>query len=203
MAQRERIIEEAALMFAQQGIKSVRMDDIATELSVSKRTLYALFGDKEELIYQSILHLLERQREMHSRIMQEAENELEAIFKIMELIHKEARVATRVENNLKKFYPQIHDRIQGEGLERNRQGLFNLLERGGEKGLFRREQNCEMTVALFYSMGYAIKESGFFHIPEEMSEEQAFFQVITTLFRGISTPKGIEIIDRYTENIQR
>ena len=45
MDQKERIIEQAMHMFVSQGIKSVRMDDIAQQLGVSKRTLYELFGD--------------------------------------------------------------------------------------------------------------------------------------------------------------
>ena len=49
MDQKERIIEQAMHMFVSQGIKSVRMDDIAQQLGVSKRTLYELFGDKEGL----------------------------------------------------------------------------------------------------------------------------------------------------------
>ena len=49
--QKERIIDQAMQMFATQGIKSVRMDDIAQHLGVSKRTLYELFGDKEGLLY--------------------------------------------------------------------------------------------------------------------------------------------------------
>ena len=51
MDQKERIIEQAMHMFVSQGIKSVRMDDIAQQLGVSKRTLYELFGDKEGLLY--------------------------------------------------------------------------------------------------------------------------------------------------------
>ena len=47
MTQRELIVEQAAKMFVNQGVKAVRMDDIAHELSISKRTLYELFGDKE------------------------------------------------------------------------------------------------------------------------------------------------------------
>ena len=50
MDQKERIIEQAMHMFVSQGIKSVRMDDIAQQLGVSKRTLYELFGDKEGLL---------------------------------------------------------------------------------------------------------------------------------------------------------
>lgn len=37
---RERIIETAVKAFAAQGIKSITMDDIATSLGISKRTLY-------------------------------------------------------------------------------------------------------------------------------------------------------------------
>ena len=36
---RERIIETAVKAFAAQGIKSITMDDIATSLGISKRTL--------------------------------------------------------------------------------------------------------------------------------------------------------------------
>ena len=58
--QRERIIEQAAKMFAEQGIKSIRMDDIAKALGVSKRTLYEMFEDKEELLYLSIRFMQSR-----------------------------------------------------------------------------------------------------------------------------------------------
>ena len=40
--QKERIIDQAMHMFVSQGIKSVRMDDIAQQLGVSKRTLYEI-----------------------------------------------------------------------------------------------------------------------------------------------------------------
>ena len=36
MTQKERIVEQAMRMFATQGIKAVRMDDIARQLGVSK-----------------------------------------------------------------------------------------------------------------------------------------------------------------------
>ena len=42
----ERILEVTMDMFHKQGIKQVRMDDIAKTLSISKRTLYEIFDDK-------------------------------------------------------------------------------------------------------------------------------------------------------------
>ena len=44
---RERIINAATVLFQQHGIKQVRMDDVASELGISKKTLYGAFADKE------------------------------------------------------------------------------------------------------------------------------------------------------------
>ena len=49
-ALKDKILESAMLLFAQQGIRAVKMDDIATSLAISKRTLYELFDDKETLL---------------------------------------------------------------------------------------------------------------------------------------------------------
>ena len=43
---RSKIIETALKDFLSRGIRAVRMDDVATELKISKRTLYEIFGTK-------------------------------------------------------------------------------------------------------------------------------------------------------------
>lgn len=73
MTQKERIVEQAMRMFATQGIKAVRMDDIARQLGVSKRTLYELFGDKEGLLYLALNCYFE-----HTRRRREALTEVRA-----------------------------------------------------------------------------------------------------------------------------
>lgn len=195
--QKLRVIEQAAMMFAQQGIKSVRMDDIATELSVSKRTLYSLFGDKEELIYCSLQQLLNKQREEHAQIMLSSENELEALFLIMKSMRRNAVVGRRMENNLKKFYPMVHERLHNEGAIRNNTSLKRILERGIEKGIFRSEINCDLVISMFSAIGKAMRVNGESIIPEQIHEEEAVMEIITTLFRGIATAKGLEIIDHH------
>lgn len=47
---RKRVILEASSAFAKSGIKNVHMDSLACALSISKRTLYELFCDKEQLL---------------------------------------------------------------------------------------------------------------------------------------------------------
>ena len=47
---RRRVIDAAMKAFAEKGIRSVTMDDVAHILSMSKRTLYQLFADKQDLL---------------------------------------------------------------------------------------------------------------------------------------------------------
>lgn len=51
---RERIIEYAAKLFMQQGIKDIKMDDIARGMGISKRTIYEQFSDKKELLFNTL-----------------------------------------------------------------------------------------------------------------------------------------------------
>ena len=74
--QRETIIQLAAEMFVGQGIKAVRMDDIARHIGVSKRTIYEQFGDKEELLYQCLSYYVREQDRRHAELGAQAKNVL-------------------------------------------------------------------------------------------------------------------------------
>ena len=52
---RSRIVEAATQMFHKHGIKMVKMDDIATSLTISKRTLYEIYDNKEDLVYEVVV----------------------------------------------------------------------------------------------------------------------------------------------------
>lgn len=47
---RNKIIDYAMAEFYKRGVKAVKMDEISRGLHVSKRTVYEIFGDKEELL---------------------------------------------------------------------------------------------------------------------------------------------------------
>ncbi|HEY9550780.1 MAG TPA: helix-turn-helix domain-containing protein, partial [Prevotella sp.] len=59
-----KILEAAMLEFAKKGIRAVKMDDIATILSISKRTLYEIYSNKEDLLLEGI-RMKHEERERH------------------------------------------------------------------------------------------------------------------------------------------
>ncbi|WP_069166458.1 TetR/AcrR family transcriptional regulator [Nocardia altamirensis] len=56
---RERIIAAATALFESQGITATGMEQVAAAAPVSKRTLYAHFSSKDELVVDYLRHLLE------------------------------------------------------------------------------------------------------------------------------------------------
>ena len=58
------LLKTAMQLFTQKGIRAVRMDDVASELSISKRTLYEIYENKELLLYESTRTYYRQRREM-------------------------------------------------------------------------------------------------------------------------------------------
>mgnify|MGYP003430236110 CR=1 FL=1 len=108
MLKREYIIERASEMFVANGIKSVRVDDIARDLGMSKRTLYEMFGDKEELLYLCMSHFLHKQRDEVNIITKDSTATiLDAMLHGFLNMMQYTEVNHRIMNNLQRFYPKI------------------------------------------------------------------------------------------------
>ena len=104
---RDRIIVKATEAFTAHGIKSITMDDIATSLGISKRTLYEVFEDKETLLREVLLKNQVDKNEFLENLLAESTNVLEVILvcfqKSIEMFHKTNK---RFFEDLKK-YPSI------------------------------------------------------------------------------------------------
>ena len=197
MDQKERIIEQAMQMFVTQGIKSVRMDDIAQQLGVSKRTLYELFGDKEGLLYLAMDRYFEKSRLERSASCAHARNVLEAMFMVLGGVMDNAEVIQRLMNNLRKFYPAVYQKMASEGAAKSRRDLKEMLELGIADGLFVETFNIELAISLLYYTASAITVRKDLMLPEGMPEREAFVQIVSNFFRGISTAKGLQLVDDY------
>ena len=201
MTQKERIIAQAMRMFVSQGIKSVRMDDIAQQLGVSKRTLYEFFGDKESLLYLSMEYFFECKRLERREACAGARNVLEAMFRELGCIMEDSEVIHRLLGNLRKFYPGVHERLLREGSAKSRCDLGNMLRQGIADGLFVETINVDLAISVLYYTASAITDRKDLLLPEGMSEREAFVQIVSNFFRGISTPEGARLVDDYRRSL--
>lgn len=201
--QKQRIVREAAAMFLEEGIKSVRMDDIAARLSVSKRTLYEMFADKNDLLEQSVMHYFEGIRTEMKERAQVGRNVFEEIFAIMDSVRCNERHKV-MEMSLRKFYPDIHRRLERDMHQFADREFDKLLDRGMEQGVLLPDVNKGLAkITLTYTLNALFDQRQNPRQHDGMSMEMAFEYVIVNFFRGLSTHKGIEIIDEIVRNYKK
>ena len=103
MSKREKVIKRAAEMIAELGVKSLRVDDLASELGISKRTLYEMFSDKEELLYHSIKHLFQSEAAEIQTTISFEQAGIPALFETFDAMMARSAVRKRLMENLAKF----------------------------------------------------------------------------------------------------
>ena len=199
MSQKEYIIERTSQMFVASGIKAVRMDDIAQTLGVSKRTLYEMFGDKEELLYLCVTHFLEQQRANVNLTSKDSSTVLENILRGFLSMMQYSEVNNRIMSNLQRFYPSVFARIRTESGEVGRENLRNAIHRCADEGYLDGRFNMDLAITVLYYTAMGVITRRDFPYPDGVSPQEAFQHIVVCFFRGVATAKGLDIIDGFIE----
>ena len=190
---RERIIKVAFASFSEKGIKAITMDDIANLLSMSKRTLYEIFHDKESLLKECVLY----SQKMFDDYVAEISNGAYNVLEIMLKLHQKALEVYAQTNRLffedmgkyPKVRKMVHD-LRESTMEQNM--LF--LKQGVEQGLFRDDISLDIMRLLLH------EQMGFLSNPKHLSK-YSFSELSTTVLliylRGISTCEGNRVLERF------
>ena len=190
---RKRVILEASHAFAKSGIKNVHVDSLACALSISKRTLYELFEDKETLLTECINLSYTKMRLSMKRLESEPITALEVALLFYEELMRRPRWFNRKFYDDLKRYPKALQKTEEE------KALFlkkciKLLSRGAKEGVFQPNINFEIVALLAKEQAKMIRPS---KALSNHSVSEVFNTILYTFLRGISTEKGIAILDRY------
>jgi AcrR family transcriptional regulator len=190
--QQTHIIQTAGLLFAQSGIKSNTMDDIAKHCHVSKNVLYEHFANKAAVVRQVVEGLISG-IEQHIRISPSIAPNA-AIEMMNHFRHVQeycSQLTPRLIWDLKKHYPDEYKLLQQ--LKDNKVVPFisqNLL-RGIEEGIYRSDINTNLVSWLYpWQLENSFeKELLYAHNRREL------LQSINCLFlRGILSVKGHKLL---------
>lgn len=187
-----RILATAMREFSAKGISRVKMDDIAHELGISKRTLYELYSDKETLLLEGILASHQEANEHITAYAEQAEHN--AMDIIMESYHTQmasiAEVSPVFFNELER-YPRIAEYFEAQREQRERE-MYAFFERGIQEGYFLADLNYEIISSIGRAaVDYVMRDRMY----ERYRPDEIFRNVFTLLIRGFCTEKGIAQID--------
>ena len=139
---KETILRGTMAVFNQKGLKFT-MDDMAKQLCISKKTIYKVFNDKEELFLDMVDYLFDFVKESEEQVMHDRNlTTLEKIRKIMGVMPDSYRdLDLRKLHNLKEKYPSIYVHVQ-ERLETGWENTIALIEQGIREGVVRPVPIC-------------------------------------------------------------
>lgn len=193
------IVEKALEMFAERGIKDVKMDDIAQALSISKRTIYELFADKEQLLLETLKLHNRRTRDKAKIKIRGAKHVLDIILGLYTLYFQGLKnMNIRFFKDLER-YPDIL-KMHNEKNHKNDQKFIAWMEVGRTQGLFREDANFEILLFILRRDLQTIFTANMKDEKNELSRytpDELGRTLILFYLRGISTIKGQEIIEEY------
>ena len=187
----ERIIDTAMIAFTAQGIRAVRMDDIAKQLGISKRTLYELYETKEELLFEGVYHRHNKRKRSMMALVEEGHGVMEIVLEAYRQQMEEIKVTVpQFYDDLKK-YPRVLQMLEEEK-KYNRQRFTEFLRRGISEGFFRSDLNYDLVPLMFDAIGHYIMSQGLYR---HYDIEQVFKSLVFTSLRGICTAQGAKALD--------
>ena len=195
----ERIKLQAHELFMQFGLKSVSMDDIATKLGMSKKTIYQYYADKDALVDDVIKSVLEHSESCCNRDTETAENAVHEIFLAMDFIMEVFRsMNPSLLFDMQKYYPTAYLKF----LKHKNDYLFGVikqnLQRGIKEELYREDLKVEV-IARFRVESMMLPFNPEFHTKVKHSLATIEQEITLHFLFGMVSPKGYKIASKYQQ----
>ncbi len=165
------------------------MSDIANHLGISKRTLYQVFKDKEELLEACLNKEIVRADMEMEDLLRRSDNVIDTMLLIYSKHLKDVHNMNKsVIYDLRKYHPRLYKIIE-EKQKGDVDTFIPLFEKGVEQGLMRADLNFEILIWVLKSQFKMLMEENF--MPTDRFPLEDFMEaIILTFTRGIATPKG-------------
>lgn len=191
--QRQDIIRAAEKAFRKKGLREVTMDEIASIMGISKRTLYELFKNKEQLILEVLKYDFDESEKKSMRIASKSENALDVVYEYSKYRLKKMSNTNRAMFSDLHRYPRVLAEFD-KYMKNNSSGSGKFFNRGISEGLFRQELDYVFMELMFQSqMRCLLFDSRF----DNYNITEMFEMIIITFMRSICTQKGYDIIEKY------
>ena len=180
----------ASGIFMRLGIKSVTMDEMARQLSMSKKTIYTFVKDKNNLVEQC-LELFHFKEECDIQEISEKQlNAIEELLAIGELVASSLRsIHPSIFFDLQKYHPDVLKKFEAHKNTFIKGCIVSNLEKGKKDGLYRKNLDVDIIANMYLSFIDVLFGSDTF------AGNSSFLDVYSEYFRyhirGIASASGL------------
>jgi AcrR family transcriptional regulator len=193
----DRIVNKARELMFQTGVKHVTMDDLATQLGISKKTIYQYFKDKDALVSSVVEFELANHALICNQSMKLADNAVHEIFLLMTVIQEMFnRMNPLALFEIEKYYPLAFEKIKNHKDDFIFSMISTNLEKGIAEGLYRKD--VDVTILSRYRLETSLIPFNIhvFH-PSKFDMLKVNLQIIEHFVYGVATLDGHKLMDNY------
>jgi len=190
-----KIIEHTEEKFFRDGFYKTTMDEIASELKMSKKTIYKFFPSKEELVMAIAKFFMNK---MKSQILPALSTDKNAIEKLGDLINILAKASEKISNKrmeeIKRHYPGLWIEIDRFRTEMMFGNITKVIDQGKAEGLFINYPTSIIMNVLVASVRNIVNPD--FILNNNFSIIEAARYAFKIIIGGIVTDKGKKIFNQ-------
>lgn len=199
---KEKIIHKATELFLKLGFKSVTMDDIANEMGISKKTIYAHFKNKTTLVKKCTFIAMENITEGIDAICALDQNPIDELFEIKKFVlNKLEDDQYSPQYQLQKYYPELSEALQQAQFNKIMESTNTNIEKGKQQGLYRKNINADFISRLYFLGITGMRDQNLFP-PEKFPTKYITDEYLEYHLRGIVTPEGLLTLSKFIKENQ-
>jgi AcrR family transcriptional regulator len=188
---RYRIVTAARRYFFAHGFRSVTMDDLAEELGMSKKTLYASFPSKAALLRAVLLHKFDDVEQDLERITAKSSRDvLTALHELLGCLQRHTQeIQPPFVRDIRREAPDLFQLVQSRRREIIQRYFGKILQDGRKAEIVRKDISTRMMIEILLGVTEAIMN------PSKLAElgltpKEGYLTIITVILEGVMTEKG-------------
>ena len=190
------ILFHVSKLYHRYGIKSVTMDDVASHLCISKKTLYEYFNDKKDLVDQVLSSEHSANCRLFDDIIHRKLNAIEELFEMYKSIKKMIQEYTpSMDYDIRKYYPDLFMKIRDQRRKSLKENSFRNIQKGKEEGLYRKDLDADL-VARFNLFRIENLVDNELFTADELNSFEVFHEMFVYHLYGIMSSKGKEFFEK-------
>ena len=195
MDEKIKIVEFGELKFFKEGIHKTTMDEVASELRMSKKTIYKYFPTKDDLVRAIAKHFMSN---MKNAIVPTLNGDKNAIEKLEELIKILARASIKISpqmlDDMRRHFPKLWNEMDNFRTEMMFGNLTKVIDQGKNEGLFMNYPTTIIINMVVASLRSVVNPD--FILNNNVSLIEAASIAFKILIGGITTEKGKKIFNK-------
>ncbi len=191
------LLAAAGELFMTNGVKSMTMDDIARELTISKKTLYKYVKDKNDLVCKSMNLVMDKKECEFDDICKSTVNPIEELWLITLKASEQLKsVHPSVMYDIQRFHPEAWGYFENHKNTHIYECVIDNLKRGQETGVYRKDINAEIITKVYVARFDILFDHKIFP-PSVYTLVDIHTEMMRYHFYGILTAKGRKEFNLY------